>query len=102
MPEGDAAAAAIRAGFEQRIFHARNLFLHGLERLADHGGTNPLRAQIANFLDLYEIEKRILVCSRNQSRLLPGLELARNEPKNTEQLGAAISIHGCQLCLCAR
>jgi hypothetical protein len=84
VPEGNAMSALIGAGFEQRILHARNLLLHGFERLPDHGGANALGAQVAHFFDLHEIEKRIIFGCADQSGLLPGLKLARNEPKNAQ------------------
>jgi hypothetical protein len=96
VTERDAASALIGSGFEQRILHARNLFLHGFKRLPDHGRANALRAQVAHFLDLHQIEKGIIFGRRHQSRLLPGLKLARNEPKNAQQVCAAVAIHGCQ------
>ena len=96
MPESDAVSALIGASFEQWILHAGNLFLHGFERLPDDGRTNPLGAEVAHFLDLHQIEERIIFARRYQSRLLPGLKLARNEPENTQQIGAAIAIHGCK------
>ncbi len=83
VAERNAASALISAGFQQWILHARNLFLHGFERLPDDGGTNPLGAQVPHFFNLHQIEKRILFARRHQSRLLPGLKLARSKPKNT-------------------
>ena len=77
MPESDAVSAPIGARLAQWILHAGNLFLHSFERLPDDGGTNALGAEIAHLLDLHEIEKGILFARRHQSRLLPGLKLAR-------------------------
>ena len=82
MPESDAMSALIGARLEQGILHARNLFLHGFERLPDDGRTNALGAKVAHFLYLHEIEEGIIFARRYQSRLLPGLKLARNEPEN--------------------
>ena len=47
------------ARLEQRVFHARHLFLHRLQRLPDHGRAHLLRAQVTDFLDLQEIETRV-------------------------------------------
>ncbi len=96
VTKSDAVSAPISARFEQWIFHAGNLFLHGIERLPDHGRPNTLRAEVAHFLDLHQIEKGIIFARRHQSRLLPGLKLARNEPQNAQQVGAAVAIHGGQ------
>ncbi len=93
MAERDAASALIGAGFEQWIRHARNLLLHGLKRLPDHGWANALGAEVAHFLDLHEIEEGIILGGRHQSRLLPGLKLARNEPEDAQQICAAVAIH---------
>src|SRR3981189_3934569 len=97
MPEGHAMSALIGAGLKQWILHAGNLFLHGFERLPDDGRSNTLGAEVAHFLYLHEIEEGILFARRYQSRLLPGLKLARNEPKNDQQVCAAIATHGDQL-----
>src|SRR6266478_5400544 len=97
MPESDAMSALIGAGLEQWILHTGNLFLHGFERLPDDGRTHTLGAEVAHFLYLHEIEEGIIFARRYQSRLLPGLKLARNEPKDTQQVYAAIAIHGDQL-----
>src|SRR5260370_3587668 len=96
VPKSDAASALIGPSLEQWILHAGNLLLHGFERAPDDGRTNALGAEVAHFLDLHKIEKRIIFAHRDQSRLLPGLKLARKEPKNAHQVGAAVAIHGCQ------
>ena len=75
-------SALIGAGLEQWILHAGNLFLHGFEGLPYDGWTNTLGAEVAHFLYLHEIEEGIIFARRYQSRLLPGLKLARNEPEN--------------------
>src|SRR5712692_1880941 len=96
VPKSDAASALIGPSLEQWILHAGNLLLHGFERAPDDGRTNALGAEVAHFLDLHKIEKRIIFAHRDQSRLLPGLKLARKEPKNAHQVGAAVAIHVCQ------
>src|SRR3981189_999163 len=97
MPEGHAMSTLIGAGLEQWILHAGNLFLHGFERLPYDGRPNTLGAEVAHFFDLHEIEEGIVFACRHQSCLLPGLKLARNEPKDAQQVCAAIAIHGDQL-----
>src|SRR6266446_8650378 len=97
MPKSDTSSALIGASLEQWILHAGNLLLHGIERAPDDGRTNALGTEVAHFLYLHKIDKRIIFAQRDQPRLLPGLKLARKEPKNAHQVGAAVAIHGCQL-----
>ena len=52
MAEGDSLARRECSGFEQRIFHAGNLLLHGIERLPYHRRAHFAGAQITHFLDL--------------------------------------------------
>ena len=66
-----------RAGFEQRILHARGLLLHGCEGLANLNGTNVPRAQIANFFHLQKIEEGVAFSGRKKSRPLPRDQLSR-------------------------
>jgi hypothetical protein len=54
--------------------------------LPDNGRPNPLGAEVAHFFDLHKIEEGIIFAHRYQSRLLPGMKLARNEPKNAQQI----------------
>ena len=95
MPEGYAAPAGERACFEQRILHARHLLQHGIERLANHRRAYFFRAQVAYFLDLQEIEKRIILGGGNQSGFFPTRQLTRREPQNAKQVRSTISVHGC-------
>src|SRR5207253_7146246 len=79
--------------FEQRVFHASYLFLHGLERLTDHRWTHFARTKLAYFLDLYQIKKRIALGGGYQSGLFPSCQLTRREPPNANQLRSIVSIH---------
>ena len=85
MPERNAMFVRGRSSrFEQRIFHARSLLAHGVERLADHRRAHAHRAQVANFLDFEQIGKRIGFGGRNQPCALPVRQLARREVKNSK------------------
>jgi hypothetical protein len=81
------------SSFEQRIFHTSYLFLHGLEGLPDYRWTHFSRAQIAHFLDLQQIKKRIALGGGYQSGLFPSCQLARREPQNANQIRSIVSIH---------
>ena len=70
------------SGIEQRISHARRLLLHGFERLPNHRRPHPHGAQVANFLDLQQVGKRVGGRGSNQPRALPVGQLARREMKN--------------------
>ena len=71
MAEGDSLARRESSGFKQRIFHAGNLLLHGIERLPYHRRPHFAGAQITHFLDLQEVEKRIALGGRYQSSFFP-------------------------------
>ena len=75
MAEGYPGAEPKSSGFEQRILHARHLLQHGLQRLADDGGTHPLGAQVAHFFELQEIKERIRGRLGYQPSLLPARQL---------------------------
>ena len=94
VAKGDAVSALIGAGFEQRILHAGNALLHGLERLADDGRTHALGAQVADFLDLEQFEEGITFRRGHKTSFLPSLELAGSEPENAQQICSAITVHG--------
>ena len=79
---------------EQRIFHARDLLLHGFERLTNDSGTHLLGAQIAHLLDLQQIKKRVAFRDGHQSGLFPTRQLTRREPKYAEQVLSTVSVHG--------
>ena len=88
-------AGGVGAGLKQGILHARDLLQHGIKRLPDHRRTDFLGAQIANFFDLQEIEKRIAFGGGYQSGFFPIRQLTRREPKDTQQIRSTISVHGC-------
>src|SRR6516164_4113174 len=99
MAEGDAVSGRKSSGFEERIFHARHLLLHGLQGLPDHGRTDLFRAQVTDFLDLQKIEERIALSGGNQSGLFPTCQLTRREPQNAKQIRSTVSVHGYLLLL---
>ena len=92
MTKRHAVAALVRASFEQGVFHACCLFLHGLKRLPDDGGAHSLGAEIPHFLDLDEIKKGIIFAGAHEARFLPGLKLAGSEPQNALQVCSAITV----------
>src|SRR5581483_1791967 len=94
MAEGYPVSGGQRPGLEQRILHARGLFLHSVERLADHRRAYFARAQIAYFFYLEEIEERVLFRGGYQSGSFPTCQLARREPKYTKQVRSTVSVHG--------
>ena len=96
MAERDAAVSrAVGASFEQGIFHARHLLLHGFERLTNDPGSYSPCAQVANFLNLQEIEKGIALSRGHQSGFFPVRQLTRREPKNSLQIRSTVSVHAC-------
>ena len=80
---------------QQRILHPGHLFLHGLKRFTNDGRAHPLRTQVAHFLDLQEVEKRIVFRDSHQPGFFPAGQLARREPQNPNQVRTTISVHGC-------
>jgi hypothetical protein len=82
MAIDNAGTSGESAGFEQRIFHACHLLLHGTERITDHGRAHTFGAQITQFFDLEKIEKRIQLLHGKQTALLPASELSRRDAKN--------------------
>src|SRR5215469_4033706 len=96
MPEGDAVPGGCGAGLQQRILHTRHLLLHGFQRLPDDRGPDLLRAQVADFLDLQEVEKRIALRDGHQSGFFPTRQLARREPKYAEQVLSTVTVHDCK------
>src|ERR1019366_5378581 len=96
VPECHAVPALIGARFQQRILHSRHLLQHGVKRLRDYRRTHSLAAQVADFLDLQEIEKGIILARLDQTRLLPCVQLARSEPENAQQVETAVAIHKCE------
>src|SRR5690349_4307288 len=93
MTEGDAMAGGKSARFKQRVFHAGNLLLHGLERLPDDGGAHFTRAQITHLLDLQKVKKGITFGSGYQFGLFPSCQLTRRDPKYAKQIRSTISVH---------
>ena len=81
------------AGFEQRIFHARNLLEHGLQRFADDGRAHPLGAQVANFFHLQEVDKGIAVRDRDQSGFLPLDQLSRRDAQDANYVRSTVTVH---------
>src|SRR5579863_6221723 len=82
MTESHTMPGAKRTRFEQRIFHSRNLLLHGIERAPYHRGPDFASAKITNFLDLYEVKKGIALSGGYQFSFFPSCQLTRREPKN--------------------
>src|SRR5882672_6444438 len=93
MAEGNPVTRRERSRLKQRILHSRHLLLHGFERLPDHRRTHFAGAQVAHFLDLQKLEKRIAFGCGHQSSFFPSRQLARREPKNAKQICPMISIH---------
>ncbi len=81
------------ASFEQGIRHSRNLLLHGLERLANNGRAHFAGAQVADFLDLQQIEKGIGLGDGDEASFLPARQLARREAKNPYQIDSIVAVH---------
>src|SRR5271155_1794454 len=94
VTECNAVSGAEGAGLEQWILHSRSLFLHGLERLADHRGAHFGGAQVSNLFDLQQVKKGIALGGGNQSGFFPTCQLTRREPKNPEQVCSTIAVHG--------
>src|SRR5271157_2942939 len=75
VTEGHTRSHIVGTRFQQRIFHAGHLPLHGLQRLANDRRTHPLAEKIANFLDLEEIVPSKNIADGNNAGSLPACEL---------------------------
>ncbi len=95
VPEGDPVPVGEGGGFEQGIVHAGDLLLHGLQRLANDGRAHFLGTQVADFFDLQEVKKRVVLSGGHQSSFFPTGQLTRREPQNAKQVGSTVSVHGC-------
>ena len=93
VTEGHPLAGVKCAGFEQRVLHPRDLFLHGFKRLPDDHGPHFARTQVSHFLDLQEIKKRIGLGGGHQSGFFPSCQLARREPQYAKQVRSGVSVH---------
>jgi hypothetical protein len=100
VAEGDAVPGGEGARLKQRIFHAGNLLLHSLQGLPNDRGTDFSSAQVADFFDLQEIEKGIILGGGNQSGFFPTRQLTRREPQNAKQVRSTVSVHGCMQSYC--
>jgi hypothetical protein len=84
MTEGYPMPGGKGPGLEQRIFHARRLLLHGLQRLPDDGRAHLAGAQVPHLFHLQEIEEGIVLGRRDQPGFFPHGQLAGREPKNAK------------------
>ena len=69
--EGDAMPDGERTGLQQRVFHAGDPGLHGMQRGKDRRAPYALGAKVPNFLGLQQVEEGKGIARCNQAGLLP-------------------------------
>lgn len=93
MPERQARSVRGDSRLKQRILHAGNLTLHGVDRGPNLAWSNFLGSQLAQLFDLKEVVKGITFRCRDQPRPLPSRELARSDAQNAKNFSSKISFH---------
>jgi hypothetical protein len=94
MPKSNPMSGKESTRLQERVLHPRHLLLHRLQGLADRGWAHLLGAQVAYFLDLQEIKKRITLSGGYQFGFFPTRQLTRREPQDAKQVRSTISVHG--------